>query len=105
MPRIPGIDEHLAALDCIHTDGGWLMGTDVGYHHAIKPDDPENRMFFEDCPLTSSPCWYDGSTLAAMEVLKQWEQAGYDDEVLYRYCEQQYYIEFEGAEDANDHTD
>lgn len=97
IPNLPGMEEHAQALNWVPSDGGWLFGADVGYHHADPPSDPQYWMHNETCfLLDGQECWYDGSALAAEPILTAWYEAAFDDEVIYRYLEQRYHEEFLG---------
>lgn len=57
--------------------GRTWIGVDVGYHSS--------------CPLFDGvTCYYDGSSLAAEDLLRRWVSAGCDDEVIWAYLTERY---------------
>jgi len=51
--------------------GGHVMATDVGFHSRV-PD--EGASHFEECDVLGGECWYDGSTLLAYDLMREYLQ-------------------------------
>lgn len=64
------------------------MGFDLGYH-SPKPMYEDQGNVMDDCPyLDGKPCYYDGSSLRAMEVTKLLIEKGH--EAVWAYLEEEY---------------
>lgn len=65
-------------------------GADLGYHSATQPD--AFVLHEEHCELLLAPCWYNGSSLAAMRFVPLVEAGEHDR--LYEILENLYINEF-----------
>lgn len=73
----------------VRTDAGWLMGSDLGYHYRERVYEELSDQ--PNCPVLKGQCWYDGSSLGAQSAMTLWRKGNFDDEVLYRFCEEVYW--------------
>lgn len=72
--------------------GGWT-GVDLGYH-SLKPlfDDQQTRLLCDY--VQSDLCYYAGSAIPAQQIVTEWAQANYDDDVIWRAAELAYRARF-----------
>lgn len=76
---IPGHEGSLGA----NIDGVWVLGMDVGYHQSEPMWEDQKPMGCDH--LRTGECFYDGSSLAADAVIKEWAQAGASAEWMWDY--------------------
>lgn len=96
VPDIPGFDEHLTAqmradLGIVTTDAGRYSGLDLGVHYR-EPHGSFSRM--EECLAWDGGCWYDGSSLAGIQLGAQWAEGGFDEGIIKAALQGVYGAEF-----------
>jgi hypothetical protein len=88
--------KQLEGMGVVFTDAGLYMGTDVGVHYRTPV---ESFSHMEDCvALDGKECWYAGSTSHAIELARQWEEAGFDEKLIRYALEGVYEAEFTDGE-------
>lgn len=92
LPDLQGLRKSAELLGWVETENGWFFGSDVGVHRRSKLDGTWHQ---QDCPILHGPCWYHGSTLDTGWPLTLWAISQFDDEIMFRACEQRYREEFE----------
>lgn len=67
-----------------HIDGVPMLAMDLGYHSAEPLEKDYHGTRIPECPdLNQGWCWYDGSTMPAVFLLKEWAKAGATAEWLW----------------------
>lgn len=65
-------------------DGVAWTGWDLGYH-SPQPTFDGQEPISDSCEfLDGMPCYYDGSSLSAQELLADWASGDCDDEIIWR---------------------
>lgn len=72
-------------------DGNGWIAWDLGYHSPTQRFDGQQPIAQEcaDVPW-EGPCYYDGTSLGAKEVLAEWLAIGCDDAVIRAHMERRY---------------
>lgn len=72
---------------------GGMMGTDVGYH-SYEPQYAGHKPMDCDLLFGQDHCYYDGSGLPAIGLLKDWAEADWDEDWLWEVLEDLYLSKF-----------
>lgn len=81
--RMPDYEGMRPMDDWVQLDDGWYMGIDLGYHHRFYDPAREYASLMVDClALEGMPCYYEGSSLAAMTLAGAWRDANLNERVI-----------------------
>ena len=81
----------LSGSEHVDADGNCWIAWDLGYHSPTQRFDGQQPIAQEcaDVPW-EGPCYYDGTSLGANEVLAEWLASGCDDAVIRAHMERRY---------------
>lgn len=93
LQRMP--NDLLRAVDweeMVALDGAIYLGIDLGVHYRTFH---EGFSYMSNCvAFGNAECWYDGSSLAGMELTRHWKESGMDEGVIRHTLEIVYEREF-----------
>lgn len=95
LERMPDELPELLWEDTVVLDAGRWMAMDLGKHFR---EPTEGYIHQQECPALETECWYGGTSLGAMAILKKWKEAGLNEHYIKWVLENTYRGVFDADE-------